>query len=352
MDNRTIAIYGAQMVAVSIYYAIKALYTNVMVFCFIVKDDSGNPASIDGLPVVTLEEFHETNMKIIIATPENHHSFIIEDLKKHGINNYQCMDSRTEAALMERYYNKMGVFPSLRSYMAGRQKAGIAIYMSKFYRDQPLQGEYHFPGWICPIQAGASLTDICIASVCDNEGENISEKNVNYCELSSLYWIWKHECEACKDYIGLFHYRRVLDIQEEDLYRLKENRIDVVLPYPTVCYPDIRAHHKRYLKDGDWDAMRRALQECAPNYAARLPEIFSKQYFYNYNMFIAKRGVFKDYCNWLFPILQKVEELSVPKGKDRADRYIGYLGENLMTLYFMLHQKDYRIAHAGRRMLL
>ena len=57
-------------------------------------------------------------------------------------------------------------------------------------------------------------------------------------------------------------------------------------------------------------------------------------------MLIAKKKVFQDYCNWLFPILARTEELSEPKGWERADRYIGYLGENLMTLYFMYYMED------------
>ena len=58
------------------------------------------------------------------------------------------------------------------------------------------------------------------------------------------------------------------------------------------------------------------------------------------------------YCDWLFPLLSRVEELSEPKGSERADRYIGYLGENLTTLYFMKNKDRLKIAHAGRLMLL
>ena len=57
------------------------------------------------------------------------------------------------------------------------------------------------------------------------------------------------------------------------------------------------------------------------------------------------------YCSWLFPILERVEELSIPKGTDRADRYIGYVAETLETLYFMLHKDRLNITHVGCRFL-
>lgn len=346
---RDIAIYGAQMVAVSIYYAMKTLYPGCRITSFVVTDPNGNPTVIDGIPVISFQNFDQKDVQVLVAVPENFHAEIVVGLETRGFKDYVCIDSVKEAELMQQYYEKTGLFKALSSYPGGTKRAKAFVGMSKFYRDKQLSRVYEIPDFVYPVQAGAALTDVRVAELRDNTGDNISYKNVNYSELTATYWISKN---MSSEYMGLFHYRRMLDIREKDLYRFRENDIDVVLPYPTVHYPNIQEHHRRYLKDRDWEAMRQALEELAPEYAKRLPKVFEGQYFYNYNMLIAKEAVFKAYCDWMFPILQRTEELSEPRGDERADRYIGYLGENLTTLYFLAHANDLKIAHTGRFMLI
>lgn len=243
-----------------------------------------------------------------------------------------------------------------KSFTGETKLTEAEIYVAKFHKDKQLQNIDTLPDWQIPIQVGASLTDIRVADICDNMGENISSKNVNYCELTALYWIWKNRLtqEAMPEnkYVGLFHYRRVLDIDGADLERMALKEADAVLPFPMMCEPDIKEHHMRYLPESDWNAMLQALTELQPEYARAYPDIFARPYMYNYNMIIAKKKVLADYCSWLFPILERTEELSIPKGSERADRYIGYLGENLLTLYFMYHHTDLKLYHTGRIMLI
>ena len=218
-----------------------------------------------------------------------------------------------------------------------------------------------------PIQVGAELTDVRVADVLDNQGDNISKKNVNYCEITALYWMWKNVLDVdeeinedviggadCKNavnldvqYYGLAQYRRMFRLSDEDILRIKDNDVDVVLPYPMPYEPDINAHHNRYLKDADWNAMLTALRELSPKYSTAFEDILKQQFMYNYNVILAKKEVLKDYCAWLFPILERTEELSVPKGSERADRYIGYMAETLETLYFMYNRDKLKIAHTG-----
>ncbi|MBR5316796.1 MAG: DUF4422 domain-containing protein [Lachnospiraceae bacterium] len=346
---QTICIFGAKMVAVRFYYALKSLYPNVQIMCFLVSMKEGNPSSIDGIPVIELQEFDSKDIPVFVATPEVIHAEIVRSLEEKNIKKVICLDSKKEAALLEVFFRDCTPFTTLRSCQKGEDRISLSAYMSKFYRDKVLAKSYIFPEWIHPIQVGSDLTDVRITELCDNEGDNISRKNPNYSELTASYWIGKHGTD---EYLGLYHYRRILDVMEEDLQRICWNDIDVVLPYPSIHQPDIHAHHKRWLADSDWDALLQAIHEISPDYAKALPELFSGRYFYNYNILIAKRTIFQEYCNWMFPILARVEELSVPRGDERADRYIGYIGESLTTLYFLYNRDKYKIAVAGCHMLI
>ncbi len=347
--EKEIAIYGARMVAMSVYRAIRELYPECRIAAFLVSDKKGNSDFIDGIPVMALNDFDRQDIKVLIAAQDNYHKEIAKALEEKGLKDYIKIDGPREAKLMERYYKKAESFTFLHDLRQGEKRADVAVYISKFHRDRPVGEACEMADWMYPIQSGAELTNCSVCDLKDNMGENISKRNGNYSELSSMYWIGKHG-EA--EYLGLFHYRRLLELSEEDLYRLSENKVDVVLAYPAVYYPNIMAHHQYYLNEGDWNAMKQALEELEPEYAAAMPEIFREKYFYNHNILIARKEIFKNYCNWLFPILERTEELSVPKGKDRADRYIGYLGENLTTLYFMYHKRELNIVYTGRRMLL
>ena len=171
-------------------------------------------------------------------------------------------------------------------------------------------------------KAGAIGCRERVANILDCEGEHISGKNGNYCELTALYWIWKNRLTERwsgdgEGYYGLCHYRRMLELTEDDILRLTDNDVDVVLPFPLPYEPDMGAHHRRYLSEGDWGTLRAALKELYPDYAAALAEIERQPYLYNYNIILARKRVLEEYCGWLFPLLERIEERSIPRGSER-----------------------------------
>ena len=350
-------IFGAQGIALGTCKALQKLNNRGIVKGFAVTKKEYNPDSLNGLPVVELKELRDRiavddwdAVEFLIATPENVQPEIEEILESYGYCHHHRITSEEYASLMELYYASEGAFPLLRPLPLGSRKSFARCLVAVSEVDKPMRSQVPYEEWMEPIQVGAALGERAIAALRDDKGKNISGKNRNYSELTALYWLWKNRLlgeGGGHMYYGLMQYRRKLMISDNDLMRLEANGVDVVLPYPMIYEPDISVHPKRYLKEVDWQALLVALQEIHPVYAEAFSEVLAQPYFYNYNIILARKPVLADYCSWLFPVLERVEELSVPKGKDRADRYIGYMGEVLETLYFMYHKDDLHIVHTG-----
>lgn len=346
------AIFGAQGYAIGAYEAMRELYPERDIICFLVSEIGINPTMLGGLPVRMIKDLsaeERMEISVFIATPENVQDEIASLLDESGVSDYVRLDSEAWAELEGMYHRAKGDIKGLYDYPVGDVESRVQIYVAKHHGDTKLRTTPSLPRYTRTLQVGAVNCSERIADLADDAGDNISQKNPNYSELTGLYWIWKNVLNNDNDYIGLAQYRRMLILSDKDISRLSSNGIDVVLPYPLPYEPDINEHHKRYIKDADWQALLSALEELQPEYARAFHEILSGRYLYNYNVILARREVLSGYCAWLFPILERVEELSDPKGTDRTDRYIGYMGETLETLYFMYNSDRLKITHAGCR---
>lgn len=357
-------IFGARATAAGVYKSLSKLEGNKQIKAFIVTDSADNPLNIWGVPVWSLHEISEllsaeekSAAEVYIATPQFFHEEISYLLQKSGFKKLIMVTSEQEAYIMERYYESERLFPSIHKLLLPSNDSlfpYISIYVACFFRDKKVANLPRRPGYMKRLLLGCYLArqsgvDIAKqADFYDDARDNISDKNPNRCEMTAHYWIWKNRLDIEDEYVGIYHYRRFLDMSDDDLRRMKANDVDVVLPFPMIHYPSAIIHHTWYVREDDWQVMRQVLRELHPEYNARFDEIFARPYFYNYNIMIAKKSVFADYCAWLFPILDAIEERSVPKGKYRADRYTAYMSESLTTLYFMYHQQDLKVFHTGR----
>lgn len=358
-----LVIYGAQGMALGAYEAISNLYPQRKIRCFLVTERDINAGTVLGVPVDTLDAFadglsqeEKNEIEVLIATPENVMPEIEKRLEERGLRAHVRLTSVRWANLMSYHYACDKNYLPLAALPVGYHRANLHVLMAKFYKDKPLSAPYRVPDWITPIQVGAALCEERVADLVDCDGENISEKNKNYSELTALYWMWKNKLSEKSvadggDYYGLVHYRRILDLSQDDVFRLTDNGVDAVLPYPMPYEPNIESHHMRYLKEEDWNAVLSALEELQPQYAQKFPAVLGQRYLYNYNIVVARQSVLEEYCSWLFPILERVEQIA-PDGANRADRYIGYVAETLATLYFMVNRDVLRIVHAGCRFLV
>lgn len=358
-----LAIYGAQSIALGAYEAIHNICPDRAVCCFLVTKRGANADHLCGIPVLETEKFsrslsdeEKNETEVLIATPETVMPEIEETLDQAGLHCHVRLTSSRWAELMGYHYVCHKEHMPLRAFPVGYHRANIHVFMAKCCKDKPVTGRHELPEWVTPIQVGAALCQERVANILDCDGENISAKNANYSELTALYWMWKNRlCHASAgerhEYYGLAHYRRVLEFSEDDELRLVDNDVDIVLPYPMPYEPDIEMHHKRYLKPEDWNAVQNAVRRLYPEYGDYFQKVLKQRYLYHYNIILARKAVLAEYCSWLFPVLELVEETSIPQGADRADRYVGYAGETLATLYFMYNRDRLRIVHAGCRFL-
>ncbi|MEE1251336.1 MAG: DUF4422 domain-containing protein [Lachnospiraceae bacterium] len=184
--------------------------------------------------------------------------------------------------------------------------------------------------WHIPIQVGAAVNHTDVQNIKDNSGDNISEKNASYCELTALYWIWKN---SKADIVGLEHYRRRFSITEEKICQILEG-YDMILPKSYLYRISLEEEYKKFHIPEDWDKMRKIILEEYPEYQDAFGEVFGENELIPYNMFIAKKQVCDTYCKWLFPILEKIEQENTNQERDDyQSRYIGFLAERLFTLY-------------------
>lgn len=353
-----IIIYGAQSIALSVYNSINVLMPEYSILCFLVTKLDGNPSVLGGIPVYELKEYAQNIsqgrkdcIEILIATPENVMQEIEDELHGEGFKWVVRITSLRLAGMVQSAFIKTGKYTPLAVYPVGAHKPDICVFKMVHEMDKRLLKIYDEPEYIVQLQVGAEHAGRKMAVLSDNIGDNISLKNGNYSELTGLYWIWKNILNSASYsnvcYYGLAHYRRMLELTEDDLLRIQDNNIDVIMPFPMPYEPDIEAHHKRYLSKEEWQAVLRAIEELQPEYAAVLDSVLGQSYFYNYNILLAKKNVLDDYCRWLFPLLFKIEEINDYDGSKKQNRYIGYIGETLQTIYFMHNKYELRIAHVG-----
>lgn len=223
------------------------------------------------------------------------------------------------------------------------QRAIVIVATHKKYRmpDDPLY---------LPLHVGADgKTDengnpLDLGYVKDNTGDNISDKNPSYCELTGLYWAWKNLKDY--DYVGLAHYRRHFT----DGHRAKDP-FDTVLTYTeieplldqyTVFVPKKRQYyietlyshyaHTHYVEQ--LDMTREIIAEKYPEYLTAYDAVIKQTYGYMFNMMIMRQDLLDDYCKWLFDILGELEKrVDTSKLDAFQGRFYGRVSEIIFNVW-------------------
>lgn len=212
---------------------------------------------------------------------------------------------------------------------------------------------------IQPIHVGKALSAADLGFPGDDTGDCISTKNTHYCELTATYWIWKN---VHADVVGLFHYRRLLNLANartkthktdaaslsahgltEENIRSLFCRYDVLLPHECSFDETIHEQYRKAHFASDIDTALAVIDEKYPHMSHAADTVIRKSSrMYGTNMFVAPKPLFDEYARWLFDILFEVERRVHDNVHDRNDyqqRIYGFLSERLMAVFIRYKQQ-------------
>lgn len=359
-NAESVYIYGAGDVAREVAWCLMNKPYEKKIDAFIVSGDAKDEKLFDAPIVSCNSEMIDYTKLVIIAVLEKYVNEIMDILKAKGAENIMVLSFESDLwcevrknVYFEYVNNNYGFKAKLLDnenlfLKEEKKELNTNVYVVKSYFDKKLNEKWTDKSWETDIQVGAALTDNIICDIRDNLGENISEKNKKYCELTALYWIWKNTSES---FVGLCHYRRHFVIDEEIMGILPYSDVDAVVTIPMVNIPSVEAMYEKNHDIKDWDIVREALNEISPEYVTDFDNVSKGVFYVAYNMFIMRREWLDRYCEWLFPILEYCEQRIGEKEDVYQNRYAGFLAERLFTIFLLHHKDDMNIVFADKHFL-
>lgn len=194
----------------------------------------------------------------------------------------------------------------------------------------------------------------------DDSGDNISDKNESFCELTALYWLWKN---VDAEYYGLMHYRRFLTFNvgdhgsysftsldeasrahswNEKAFENSISKFDILTsPYwnvhPVGKPENIMTNYDFYAKDHfakDLDIVLDIIRkDNSEIYRSVIEHIYGTKCNFA-NLVIMKNDIFDRYCSWLFKILFEAEKMVDISNYDSYQKRIwGFIAERLLGAF-------------------
>lgn len=221
-----------------------------------------------------------------------------------------------------------------------------------------------------PVQVGAINAAAIPGMQPDDEGENISERNFTFCELSAQYWAWKN---LNADYVGQCHYRRYfcfgeamgecddhaqivvphltnetahqLALDDSALISQEVQRADITTAHwwdvrgvktPRGASRNVAEHMTSYglYSYDDLEVLKQVVRDRRPEYFDDLEAYLAGDRYLGYNCFVMRRAAFEELCSFEFDVLLEFDSRKDYDGLTRNQRRIcGYLGEVLYSTF-------------------
>jgi hypothetical protein len=240
---------------------------------------------------------------------------------------------------------------------------------------KPLPAKLETP--FIPLYVGAEATAANENELRDNRGDNISELNPYFCELTGLYWVWKNWAPTAKsdELVGFCHYRRFFSpnrkIEKFDeisngeidrlAYLLKDALFDVILPEQT-SFP-IKQHWfslskrlnkvklpwqelnliEQYGLEHNLSDILLAVDLLSQPHRLNFQKYLEGKQFAPFNMFITSPENAINYFELLFPWLFELQKkIDLTSRTPYQSRIFGFIAERFCSYYFnTFHQPTF-----------
>lgn len=349
-------IFGAHSRAQTTAEYVKTLHPDWELLGFLVDDEEKNASELMGVPVQHLDKKPGLDMAASVYLGIRGVGFVhvTEALQKLGFDEIipvtPELDRELRMAYMKTAFSAAGRSFELLEEIAsdGDVSTKVLLGVAHGTFDEHIQDAEELRLEERFIQAGAAISDDRIdCSFYDNDGDNISYKNRQFCELTALYWLWRN-CSA--EWIGLEHYRRRFILPEDWTARL--GQVDAILPVPLYVYPSLEGNFVARHKKQVWEMAIQILSEQHPDMQEAVTEFFSKQGCYSpCNMLIARREVLDNLCSWLFPMLFDLEERVGMLEDSYQNRYPGFVSERFISFFFWYYRDKYNVVYSEKNFL-
>lgn len=188
-----------------------------------------------------------------------------------------------------------------------------------------------------PLQVGHAVSQD-LGYWRDDDGENISDLNCYYSELTGFYWIWKNYKKD--DYIGTCHYRRYLINEQEKIFTRQEYE-KLLQEYDLITTLKVQLNHSYHYGFAAnhnihaLDMTGEVIKEKYPEYYENFEKLVHENQTYFGNILVTSHKIFDEYAEWLFTIFFEVAK-RIDLETDEDDyhkRVFGFISEFLLLVF-------------------
>ena len=186
-----------------------------------------------------------------------------------------------------------------------------------------------------PLQVGSALHEN-LGYIRDDSGDNISDLNPYYSELTGQYWLWKNEKQIKN--IGCCHYRRYFINEKKDFLSIQE--LESLLGHTDILaarLEDPRTWRELYgaghnIKD--LYTLGEVIKEKEPESYDVFERLLDSHTICFGNMYAMSKAIFDEYMEWLFGLLTETgERIDFSSYDNYEKRVFGLLSENMIQIF-------------------